>query len=215
MDRELQELLQHESFKKMEEGARLLLEGLSEVTGRFLPAAHGRIQPSFSLQDPNFIKTPYRVAKAWLEMCIGLANKNEVVDILKTNFPSDYTGMIIIDSIDAFSVCPHHALPVQYKVDFGYIPNEKMLGLSKIPRFIKLLAKQPILQEDFTKQIIDKFNEHVKPQGCIVIVKGVHNCMVCRGVGAINSSATTSEVSGNFDNLDTRTEFLELVKKNK
>jgi len=213
MEEQLIKLLQKESFKKMEEGARLLLEGLGEVTA---PESTSPLTTysTISLDDPNFKKTPYRIAKAWVEMCIGLSQKHEVTKILETNFPSNYTGMIIIDSINCYSMCPHHALPVAYRVDFGYIPSDKMLGLSKIPRFIKLLAKQPILQEDFTKQCIEQFVEHVKPDGAICVVKGVHNCMVCRGVGAINSSATTSEVYGSFEKLETRTEFLNLVKKN-
>lgn len=215
MEHELIELLQEPSFKKMEEGARLLLEGLSEVTGSFTAIDTLKMVPSFSLDDPNFKETPYRIAKSYVEMCMGLAQMEEVQDILTTNFPSTYSGMIIIDSIDCYSMCPHHFLPVSYQVDFGYIPSEKMLGLSKIPRFIKLLAKRPILQEDFTKDIITQFIEYVKPEGAICVVKGIHNCMVCRGVGATNSSATTSEVYGSFEKLETRTEFLELIKKNK
>jgi GTP cyclohydrolase I len=212
MEEKLIELLQDPSFKKMEDGARLLLQGLSEVTGDSKSAAPFLI-PSFTIADPNFQKTPYRIAKSYLELCMGLAQLEEVKEILSTNFPSDYKGMIIVDSINCYSMCPHHLLPVIYRVDFGYIPNEKMLGLSKIPRFIKLLAKRPILQEDFTKDIVTKFIEYVKPEGVICIVNGVHNCMVCRGVEAINSSATTSEVYGSFEKIETRSEFLELVKK--
>lgn len=215
MEEKLIELLTNESFKKMEEGSRLLLEGLSEVTGAIDYEDNYKTIPSFSLEDPNFKKTPYRIAKSYVEMCMGLAQIEEVQDILATNFPSCYSGMIIIDSIDCYSMCPHHFLPVSYRVDFAYIPSNKMLGLSKIPRFIKLLAKRPVLQEDFTKDIITSFIKYVQPEGAICVVKGVHNCMVCRGVGATNSSATTSEVYGSFEKLETRTEFLELVKKNK
>ncbi len=206
MESWLENLLKHQDFQvKMVEGAKLLLEGLSSVTGNSIDLKN----------DENFKKTPYRIAKAYLEMCGGLSQTGKVEEILETSFPSQYKGMVIIDSIDAFSMCPHHFLPVQYRIDFGYIPKDKMLGLSKIPRFIKLLAKKPILQEDFTKEIIELFVKHVAPLGAIVTIRGIHNCMVCRGVGAVNSGAVTSEVYGNFEQLDTRSEFLELIKNKK
>lgn len=200
---DFKDLLKQPTFElKMVAGARLLLEGLSEVTGNTLDLD----------TDENFIKTPYRIAKAYLEMNQGLSQKQEIEDIFKTGFPSKYTGLIVEDRIDANSMCPHHFLPVKYKVDFGYIPNEKMLGLSKIPRFIQTLAAQPILQEDYTKQLIELFVEHVKPKGVIAVVSGVHNCMICRGVKVVDTAATTSAVYGAFDELDTRLEFFELLK---
>lgn len=202
----LELLMSHDSFNsKMVEGARLLLEGLGEVTG-------GDVS-SIDLSDPNFLKTPYRIAKSYLEMCEGLALKSEIKTIFETSFPSDYDGLVLIDQIDSNSMCPHHFLPVKYRVDFAYIPDKHMLGLSKIPRFIKILAKQPILQEDYTKQLITIFNEHVHPLGSMVIVTGIHNCMVCRGVMTSNSAAITSEVYGVFEKVETRLEFFELLKQ--
>lgn len=188
-------------FRDMVIGVSALLSGLSAITG-----------DSFSLSDPNFKETPTRIAKAFLEMCGGLGRENEVKDILNKNFPSDYKGMVIIDNIEVFSMCPHHFLPVKYKVDFGYIPNGQVLGLSKIPRFIELLASRPVLQEDFVTDIVSLFTECVKPEGCIVVVDGQHGCMQCRGAKQPNSSAITSEVYGSFSNMATRTEFLELIK---
>jgi GTP cyclohydrolase I len=200
---ELKDLLDVPAFNdKMVKGASLLLEGLMETTGSSIDIT----------SDENFKKTPYRIAKSYLEMCQGLSQLSEVKDILATNFPSDYHGMIVIDSIDAFSMCPHHFLPVQYKIDFGYIPHNKMLGLSKIPRFIKLLSKRPALQEDLTKEIITYFVDYVQPEGAIVTLRGVHNCMVCRGVGAVNSGAITSEIFGSFEKIETRSEFLQLIQ---
>lgn len=200
---ELKAYLNHEDFEqKMVAGARMLLEGLSSITGNSIDLKN----------DPNFVKTPYRIAKSYVEMCQGLNRVEEVRTVLQTNFPSQYEGMIVIDNIDANSMCPHHFLPVTYKIHFAYIPSDKMLGLSKIPRFIKLLAKRPVLQEDLTKEIIELFTANVEPEGCIVVIRGIHNCMVCRGVQTPNSSATTSEVHGSFSQLDTRLEFLELVK---
>lgn len=186
---------------KMIEGASELLAGLSAATG-----------DSFSLDDPNFKDTPKRIAKAYMEMCSGLGQESEVTALLSTSFPSPYEGMIIIDNIKVFSMCPHHFLPVEYTVDFGYIPQGQALGLSKIPRFIDLLAKRPVLQEDFTKECIDLFTEVINPAGCIIVVNGQHGCMRCRGARQGNSSAITSAVYGNFNDIDTRQEFLELIK---
>ena len=198
--------LEHDSFnKKMVEGARLLLEGLGEVTGDCSKS-------TIDLKDANFLKTPYRIAKSYVEMCQGLGKLHEVEDIFSTSFPSDYNGIILVDRIAANSMCPHHFLPVSYKVDFAYIPEKRMLGLSKIPRFIKLLAMRPVLQEDFTKEVIQLFLEHVKPQGAIAVVTGIHNCMKCRGIEVHDSAAITSEVAGVFEESAPRQEFFELLK---
>jgi GTP cyclohydrolase I len=196
-----QEITQDTARVMMETGAAALLQGLSMITGN-----------SFDLLDPNFVGTPARIAKSYMEMCSGLGREEEVKEILSKNFPSKYEGMVIIDSIDVFSMCPHHFLPVKYKVDFGYIPNGKVLGLSKIPRFIDLLAKRPVLQEDLAMDIINLFNEAVKPEGCIVVLDGQHGCMQCRGAKQTNTSAITSEVSGSFKESATRSEFLDLIK---
>lgn len=199
------------AINKMIKGAEMLLEGLSICTRKGDSDEMG-IVPSFTLDDPNFKDTPQRIAKSYLEMCGGLGREQEVKDILDKHFPSEYKGMVIIDSIDVFSMCPHHFLPVKYKVDFGYIPNGQVLGLSKIPRFIDLLAKRPVLQEDLAMDIINLFNEAVKPEGCIVVLDGQHGCMQCRGAKQTSASAITSEVSGSFNEIATRSEFLNLIK---
>jgi len=198
-------LLKSLHFKQMVEGASLLLEGLANIT-------NNKGVPSFDKTDDNFKKTPYRIAKSYLEMCIGLSKKEEIQEILDTGFPSNYNGMIIIDNVSANSMCPHHFLPVKYKVDFAYIPSKKMLGLSKIPRIIKLLAMQPMLQEDYTQEILKCFNEYVKPNGAAVIVTGVHTCMQCRGVEVSDSPVITSELLGVFKEQDVKSEFIELLK---
>lgn len=185
---------------KMIAGATLLLEGLAEITGN-----------SFSLTDPNFNKTPYRIAKAYLEICNGLGREDEISNICVTDFPTSYTGMIITEPISANSMCPHHFLPVKYKVYFGYVPSNNVLGLSKIGRMIKLLAARPILQEELTKEIIEKFVKHVEPAGAIVVVTGEHTCMQCRGLNEPECKATTSAVFGVFEDIATRAEFFNLI----
>lgn len=193
-------LLSIESFKKMENGAKLLLEGLAEFTDN-----------SFNLTDPNFIDTPYRIAKSYIEICQGLGKEHEIEKMCITEFPTEYKGMIITEPISANSMCPHHFLPVKYKIFFGYIPKDHVLGLSKIGRMIKLLSARPILQEQLTKEIIIFFVKYVNPAGAIVIVKGEHTCMQCRGLNEPDCSATTSEVYGDFEDLTTKSEFLNLI----
>ena len=143
---------------KLEQGVHLMLEGLQDAYG-------------LDIANENFRETPKRVAKAYLEMLQGI-DTTEVENILKQNFPSDYKGMVILDKISCYSMCPHHLIPVKYIIHFGYIPNGNVLGLSKIPRFIKLLAQSPKLQEDFTQEIVKLFNKYVMPEGSAVVVKG-------------------------------------------
>lgn len=197
----LYERMEDVRFEKMIKGAHMLIEGLSEVTGK-----------SFDLNDPNFKDTPIRIAKSYLEICNGLGQAKELENILKTDFPSSYDGMIIVDPISANSMCPHHFLPVKYKIYFGYTPKNAVLGLSKVGRFIKLLAAQPILQEDLSKEIISQFVKYVDPAGAIVVVVGEHTCMQCRGLNAPDTSATTSSIYGDFEDLPTRMEFFNLIK---
>jgi len=166
-----------------------------------------------SLDDPNFKETPDRVARTYEEMFKGKGCEKEIKRMLSSKFPSEYKGMVIIDQIKAHSMCPHHLLPVEYDIDFVYIPRGHALGLSKIVRFIRLLSLNAVLQEDLTKKIIDIFNDEINPLGCMVVVKGVHNCMKCRGVKS-SGRCITSEVRGDFlKDADLKLEFFELLKR--
>lgn len=186
-------------IKKLEEGFKLMLEGLHDTYG-------------LNLNDPNFTDTPKRVAKAYIEMNKGI-DISEVRDILMQNFPSEYDGLITENKIQTFSLCPHHFLPVRYEISFGYIPNENVLGLSKIPRFIKLLSQSPKLQEDFTQEIVNLFDEYVRPEGCGVFVKGWHLCMGARGISMPDTATITSALKGNFkDNPSVKDEFFKIIK---
>jgi|YNPMSStandDraft_1061717.scaffolds.fasta_scaffold03551_6 GTP cyclohydrolase I len=188
-------------FSKMEQGSKLLLEGLSEIF------------PTLNLSDPNFIETPHRIAKMYVEMCQGLGRDKELKDIFAKSFPTTYQGIVTQTDITCFSLCPHHFLPVKYSIDFGYVPEETAIGLSKVSRFITILAQQPMLQETFTKEIINTFVKYVKPKGCIVIVRGIHNCIQCRGSQQVNSTCITSQIHGCFIEQETRNEFLLSLKR--
>ncbi len=183
----------------LEKGFIYMLKGLEEAYG--LDSA-----------DRNFTDTPSRVARAYLEMMEGI-DTTLVENTLDQNFPDDgYQGMVIVDNIECFSMCPHHFLPVKYTINFGYLPKDNVLGISKIPRFIKSLARGPLLQETLTKHIIEKFDKYVKPAGSIVTVAGYHMCMGARGIEMPGACTTTSAISGLFDKVPAaKEEFFDLI----
>jgi GTP cyclohydrolase I len=162
-----------------------------------------------NIDSPNFKETPDRVARAFLELCKGLGEK----DFRMRAFPTNYSGMVIVDPIKTVGMCPHHLLPVEYEIFVGYIPNKQAIGLSKIPRLVDWLAHKPVLQEDLTKEIVDELNTCLKAKGIICVVNGKHNCMRLRGIKQSEGTMTTSHFIGNFKNLDTRNEFISLIKK--
>ncbi len=165
--------------------------------------------------DPNFDETAPRIARALLrEKCRGINSEEVCKELLSKTFPTSYNGIISSGPIEAVSLCPHHFETVQYKIFFGYIPNKKAVGLSKIPRSIQLFSSAPILQEDLTEKYISLFQNCLQPLGCIIIVQGQHGCMSCRGV-KINRDfyVTTSSVRGEFETCDSiKQEFLKIIK---
>ena len=151
------------------------------------------------INNPNFKDTPERVARSYAEIFEGLGNAgDEVHKIFDKSFPTDYKGIVLEKGITVFSMCPHHFLPIRYEVSIGYIPNGQALGLSKLARIIKLMAKMPCLQEDFTEKIVNEINDHIKPLGVICVVKGAHYCMRMRGIEQKDSWTTTSSARGVF-----------------
>lgn len=164
-------------------------------------------------KDQNFKDTPNRIARAIMnEKCSGIGRYDECKRVLiESTFQSVYDGMVIIGPIHTNSICPHHFENITYNIMFGYIPRGKVVGLSKPGRVIDILAKQPILQEDYTKMLADLFMECIEPEGIGLVVKGVHMCMSSRGGLQQNSSTVTSEVRGWFrDKAYIKDEFLKL-----
>lgn len=187
-----------EGKSQIEKGFAQIISGLYEAYG-------------FDKDDINVRDTPSRVARSFLEMLQGI-DPARAEAILKQNFPSSYTGMVVLSQIPCFSMCPHHFLPVKYEVSFGYIPNGHVLGLSKIPRYIKTSVQAPVLQECITDRIVERFMDIVNPLGCIVVLKGQHMCMGCRGVEMPDVSTVTSSFRGIFNEQDTRAEFFQLIR---
>ncbi len=128
-------------------------------------------------------------------------------------FSVDYSEMVIVKDIDFYSLCEHHLLPFFGKCHIAYIPSNKVIGLSKIPRLVEVFARRLQLQERLTIQIAETIQDTIKPLGVAVVAEGTHLCMSMRGVQKQNSFAVTSAMLGAFrNNARTRMEFLELIK---
>lgn len=151
------------------------------------------------MNDPNFVGTPDRVARVYKEIFKGLGSIDEEINkIFSTCFPTDYKGIVFEKNITVFSMCPHHFLPVRYDISVGYTPTDCGIGLSKLVRFIELIAKKPALQESFTQEIIDLIEKHMHTNGAICMVRGEHSCMRMRGVKQKDVVTTTSAANGVF-----------------
>ena len=167
------------------------------------------------IADENFKDTPKRVANAYLEIFEGLQPyaKEELNNHLSITFPCLYDDMILVKDIICWSMCPHHFLPVKYSIDLAYIPTDKVLGISKLPRAAILLAKRPVLQEQLTNDIANFILKNTNPAGVAIRVTGQHLCMQMRGVKATGSDTVTSGMFGIFkEQPATRAEFMRLVR---
>ncbi len=167
-------------------------------------------------EDPNregLKKTPTRVAKAFEYLTKGYREDIEKV-LNGAIFNERYNEMVIVKNIDFFSLCEHHLLPFYGKVHIAYIPNGKIVGLSKIPRIVEVFSRRLQVQERLTQQIADTLNEYLNPKGVAVVIEARHLCMIMRGVEKQNSVATTSAMHGVFaEDVKTRNEFMHLISQ--
>ena len=163
----------------------------------------------------GLIKTPERVAESWKFLSQGYhQNLNDVIN--EAIFDESAKDMIIVKDIEFYSLCEHHLIPFYGKAHVGYIPNGKIIGLSKIPRIIDFYSRRLQVQERLTNQIATCIQDLLNPKGVAVIMEGRHFCMLMRGVQKQNSIASTSSMLGAFkDKSTTRNEFLKLVEINK
>jgi GTP cyclohydrolase I len=159
----------------------------------------------------GLLDTPRRVAEAYDFLVSGY--KKDIKDVMNNAvFSEKYDEMVLVKNIDFYSLCEHHMLPFYGKVHVAYIPDGKIIGLSKIPRLVDVFARRLQVQERMTQQIADTLEEYLQPTGVAVVVEAFHMCMMMRGVEKQNSSATTSAVHGDFkEDARTRTEFLDLI----
>ena len=159
----------------------------------------------------GLLDTPRRVADAYKFLTSGY--DMDIKDVMNDAlFNEKYDEMVLVKNIDFYSLCEHHMLPFYGKVHVAYIPDGKIIGLSKIPRIVDVFARRLQVQERMTQQIADTLEEYLQPTGVAVVVEAFHMCMMMRGVEKQNSSATTSAVHGDFkEDARTRTEFLDLI----
>jgi GTP cyclohydrolase IA len=182
---------------KMEELVTDLLEEIGEN-----PAREG------------LLRTPRRFVRALQFLTSGYSK--DIKEVLNgAVFSERYSEMVIVKDIDLFSMCEHHMLPFYGKAHIAYIPNGKILGLSKVPRIVEVFARRLQVQERLTQQIADTLYEALNPDGVGVVIEARHMCMIMRGVEKQNSVATTSAMLGAFrDDVKTRQEFLTLIGRN-
>ena len=167
-------------------------------------------------EDPTrdgLVKTPQRVDRALRYLTSGYSqNADQLLN--GALFDVAYDEMVIVKDIEMFSLCEHHLLPFFGKCHVAYIPNGRIIGLSKIPRVVDMYAKRLQVQERLTMQIAETINAKIKPTGVAVVIEAQHLCMIMRGVEKQNSIAVTSSMLGVFkDEQNTRNEFLNLVHK--
>ncbi|MBW4025796.1 MAG: GTP cyclohydrolase I FolE [Acidobacteria bacterium] len=166
-------------------------------------------------EDPSrdgLERTPERVEKAMTFLTKGY-HQDPTAILRGAMFDVDYDEMVLVKDIEMFSLCEHHMLPFFGKVHVAYIPNGKVIGLSKIPRLVEVFARRLQVQERMTRQIADAIQDAISPQGVGVVIEARHLCMMMRGVEKQNSSTVTSAMVGVFQKQNTRAEFLSLVRE--
>jgi len=166
-------------------------------------------------EDPNrdgLLSTPSRVEKSMNFLTEGYT-MNPTQILRGALFEVDYDEMVIVKDVEMYSLCEHHMLPFFGRVHVAYIPNGKVIGLSKIPRLIEVFARRLQVQERVTRQIADAIQEAIEPRGVGVVIEARHMCMMMRGVEKQQSTTVTSAMVGCFREQPTRSEFLSLVRQ--
>lgn len=175
--------------KRMEQGIRLLLQGMG-----------------VDLCDPNFAGTPSRVARMYVEMLSPKANN-------WTTFPARTADLVILRGHRVVAICPHHLQPVELRCCVGYIPNKKTIGLSKLARVVEEQLTKPMLQEDLAAAVALALDEKLEPKGVGVVLAGTHGCMRYRGIRSSGDVITSVMRGVLLLNAAARAEFLQLVGK--
>jgi GTP cyclohydrolase I len=164
-------------------------------------------------EDPRrggLLRTPHRAAKAWEYLTSGYTMNIETV-LNGAVFEETYDEMVVVRDIDFYSMCEHHLLPFFGKAHIAYIPNGKIVGLSKLPRIVDVFSRRLQVQERMTREIADTIVEYLKPLGVAVVCEAQHMCMMMRGVEKQNSITMTSAMMGAFKEPNTRAEFMNLI----
>lgn len=192
------------SYQKSEEYSPKVTENLKESFNVLLEEVG---------EDPareGLVKTPERAAKAMQFLTQGYAQNAEQI-LRSAMFQEDYSEMVIVKDIELYSLCEHHMLPFFGKAHVAYIPDGHIVGLSKIPRVIDVFARRLQVQERLTHEILHCIQDTLKPLGVAIVIEARHMCMMMRGVQKQNSVTTTSAFTGEFQRVETRNEFLNLI----
>jgi GTP cyclohydrolase I len=162
--------------------------------------------------DPNLVDTDQRVAKMYLDIFSGL---DEGTRPKLTTFPNEehYTAMVMEKEIPFYSMCAHHFVPFYGHGHVAYIPNERIVGLSKLPRLLEFYARRPQLQERLTEQLASVLDEELRPQGVMVVIEARHLCVEMRGIKKPGAVTVTSAIRGIFLEKAVREEFLDLLRR--
>lgn len=155
-------------------------------------------------------KTPERAGKAMQFLTQGYHQNAEEV-LRSAMFREDYSEMVVVKDIELYSLCEHHILPFFGKAHIAYIPNGHIVGLSKIPRVVDIFARRLQVQERLTDEILHCIDQTINPLGVAIVIEARHMCMMMRGVQKQNSVTTTSAFTGEFQRVETRNEFLNLI----
>ena len=185
-------MIDHE---KVEQAVRLLLEGIGEDVNR-----------------EGLIDTPDRIARMYEEIYGGI--EEDAATHLSRTFTVDSSEMVVEKDITFYSTCEHHFMPFYGKAHIAYIPDGKVVGLSKLARTVEVYAKRPQIQEQLTAQIADALMEYLKPQGAMVMLEAEHMCMTMRGIKKPGSQTVTMVTRGVFaENKELQDRFLQLVNR--
>ncbi len=160
-------------------------------------------------------RTPHRVAKSLRYLTRGYAQDPQTI-LNDATYEVGYDEMVIVKGIDVYSLCEHHILPFFGRAHVAYIPNGRVVGLSKIPRLVDMFSRRLQVQERLTTQIAETIEQVLQPKGVAVVVEAIHLCMIMRGVAQQNAFAITSSLRGEFEqDPKTRSEFMELIRHQK
>ena len=163
------------------------------------------------MKDPNLEGTDRRLVRSYRELFAGLAARRPP-EVRTFPNPERYGQMVAVTDIPFHSVCAHHLLPFFGKIHVGYIPRDRLVGLSKLARVVEYYARRPQIQERLTMQVVGLLEERLRPGGTMVVVQARHFCMEMRGVSKAGATTTTSAVRGAFEEERTRQEFLGLLR---
>lgn len=157
--------------------------------------------------------TPRRVLRSWMELFSGYTAEEQLPNLMKTFDAGPCDEMVVVRDIEFWSTCEHHMLPFVGVAHVGYLPADRVIGLSKIPRLVEVYSRRLQVQERLTNQITKALNQHLQPRGSACVLEAKHLCMSCRGVRQGTATMVTSSLTGAFkDDERTRSEFLSLVR---